>query len=236
MHSSIEPEASARLCRVITCCLNNRAQGRKHRCFIVFIPGINTYTFYPTVRAEITGIRIESKDPAPLLIYGGIEEPKTIVKDLIECSIEVKQGLTILECSRLESLIELVLRLIEAGVSPLTPSTWICGPSRELGMIAFTEPSRCPEISAESIVVGCRSLALCTKAYTVLESGRKLLVKRRRGCFTASIELTRGTLLPQVVRRLFVEEKLLGDIFILSPLVIPWFPRGRGIWVNGCLR
>ncbi len=172
----------------------------------------------------------------PLFVYSCIEEPKVIGEYPAECSIEVKRGLTILECCTLESLVELVLRLIEAGVSPLTPSTWICGPSRELGLVVFTEPSRCPETSTKSIVVGCRSLAPCTRAYTVLEGGRKFSVKRRRGCFTASIELVRDISLQQVIHDLFMSEGLLGEVFILSPLVIPWFPRGRGLWVNGCLK
>ena len=172
----------------------------------------------------------------PLLVYGRVEEPKAIGRHLAECSIEVKRGLTILRCSRLESLVELVLRLIEAGVSPLMPSTWVCGPSRELGLIVFTEPSRCPETSVRSIVLGCSSLVLCTRAYGVLEGGRRFSVKRRRGCFTASIELARDMMLHQIVHSIFLNEGLLGDVFILSPLVIPWFPRGRGVWVNGCLK
>ena len=155
------------------------------------------------------------------------------------CRYSVHGGVMAVHCGTTEQLAQLVLSLIELGVSPLTPAAWLCGPAGELARLSLLEPSPCPDTATNRATLLCRTYSICLQAYQeLLHNGHHIVktsIQRQGDCFNIHIRFSHTVPLKRLLE-IIAEPKRAPQLMLLSPKILPpldWRPGSR-TWLHGC--
>lgn len=160
-------------------------------------------------------------------------------KALPGCKCSVHEGVMAAHCITSDQLAQLVLSLIELGVSPLAPAAWLCGPAGELAQLILLEPSPCPDMATDRATLLCRTYTVCLQAYKeLLNSGHPIVgtsIRKQGGCFNVHIHFSHTVLLKRLLEIVTKPERA-SQLILLNPKILPplnW-ESGNKTWLHGC--